>query len=228
MGEGRKKLIVPDDLKSIIEREKSFLSRSAMTIFPAVFTDDILKIHAAEKADLIVVDHVMPGMCVDEMCSKIRMSPDLRKVSIIILCSGGKSAIERCKASGANSFFVKPLQYPEFLKCVREYLSISERQSMRVLMRVSVKSRHDNKYFFSTSQDISATGVMIETEKLLAKGDRITCSFFLKTSQVAVDGEVVRVRKKDDGLSQYGIKFIGIMPDTVMKIEEFIRQRHRR
>lgn len=222
-----KKLIVTDDLKHIIEREQSFLSRSAITIFSAVFTDDVLKIHMNEKADLIVADHAMPGMCVDEMCSQIRMHADLRKVSIILLCSGGKSAIERCKASGANTYLIKPLQYQDLLSRVKEYLTIPERESMRVLMRVSIKGRHDNKFFFSTSQDISTTGVLIETEKLLAKGDRISCSFFLKAGQITVDGEVMRVRKREDGLYQYGVRFAGIMPDSSLKIEEFIRQRHR-
>jgi len=81
------------------------------------------------------------------------------------------------------------------------------------------------KFFFSLSQNISSSGLLIETDSHLAKGDEISCSFFIKSHQITAQGEIVRVFKKGPTRYQYGIRFQDLDPVSKLKIEEFVKKR---
>ena len=186
-----KKILIVDDLRPIVEAEKNILSRSGFSIFTATSGEEALKIHRAEKVDLIISDLNMPGMGGDELCSIIKRDDSLKNVSIIIICFNKKSEIEKCEACGANSFITKPIKPEELFRKVSGFLDAPEREGLRVL----------------------------------AKGNTITCSFFLNSNQITTDGEVMRVVKKSSDSYNYGVKFIDIAYHSKAPIEEFIRKR---
>jgi len=193
-------------------------------IFTATSAEEAIRIHRDERVDLVIADLEMGGMGGDGMCTAIRGDETLKKVSIIIYCFNKKSARERCEACGANACLTKPVNPEVLFQKVNDLLSICRRESLRVLIRVSVEGRAGDGYFFSTSKNISTTGILLETDKVLAKGDRITCSFFLNTNQITANGEAVRVEEKKGELNQYGVKFIDLAPDAQILIEEFIKK----
>lgn len=220
-----KKILIVDDLRPVVEKEKNILSRSGFLIFVATSGEEALKIHRAEKVDLIIADLNMPGMGGDELCSIIRSDDSLKNVSVIIVCFNKKSEIEKSEACGANSFITKPIKPEELFQKVSGFLDVPERKGLRVLVKVTVKGEFKSDFFFSTSQDISTSGILLETDKVLAKGDTITCSFFLDSNQITTDGEVMRVVKKASDSYNYGVKFIDIAHHSKTNIEEFIRKR---
>lgn len=220
-----KKILIVDDLRPIVEEEKNILSRSGFSIFTATSGEEALKIHRAEKVDLIISDLNMPGMGGDELCSIIKRDDSLKNVSIIIICFNKKSEIEKCEACGANSFITKPIKPEELFRKVSGFLDAPEREGLRVLVKVTVKGAFKADFFFSTSRNISTSGILLETDKVLAKGDTITCSFFLNSKQITTDGEVMRVVKKSSDSYNYGVKFIDIAYHSKAPIEEFIRKR---
>lgn len=221
----KKKVIISDEMRTLVERDASFFSRSGFEFISVTFTDDILKTLRKTKADLIIAEHSMPGTCIDEIFAAIRKDPSLRKVSIIVACPDTPTAKERCRASGANDFVTKPVTVSDLADKAKKFLEISARGSYRVLMSISVKGQFRDFSFFATTRDISETGVLIETEKVLAAGDRMSCSFFLASQQITVDGEVMRVVQKGQGLYQYGIRFVDIQKVVQMKISDLVRAR---
>jgi c-di-GMP-binding flagellar brake protein YcgR len=98
--------------------------------------------------------------------------------------------------------------------------AIAPRKSYKVILKATVQGQ--DSAFLCTSQDISASGILIETDRDLNKGDRITFAFFLPgASRIVADGEMVRSERNGDAL-HYGIRFVDIKEESRQAIERFI------
>ncbi|HEX9021225.1 MAG TPA: PilZ domain-containing protein, partial [Nitrospirota bacterium] len=182
----------------------------------------------AEKVDLIVALLDMPGMKSEQLYTAIREDGELRAVSLIILCPDDPVARERSAACKANMVLTLPLDVPQFVKHAQQFLDISLRGSYRVLLSVSVEGSARHKPFFCRSENISTTGLLLETDRDLQEGDRLTCSFFLPGSkQIIAAGEVVRriERSGKSGARRYGVKFGRLKPDVKTAIEDFVAKK---
>jgi DNA-binding response OmpR family regulator len=220
-----KKILLVDDLMPFLEREKTILNRADFSIFTATTSEEALKLHVKEMMDLIVVNLDMPGIGGDKLCDLTRSDSDLKKVSVIIVCSNNPADIRRVKACGASAYVTKPLRPIDFLEKVSALLDVSERKSYRVVLKVRVKGAAADQSFFCASRDISTSGLLIETDKVLVKGDGITISFFLPGSErVETDAEVMRTLQTGSGF-QYGVRYINIDPLARAAIEQFIQRR---
>lgn len=227
MGKGRT-ILVFEGLKENVRKTPSVLTRTDGPVIKAFSTGkECIELHRKDKASLIIADIEMPGgMAGDELCKAVRASEELKHVSLLVICSKKKSEIEKCVASGANSFVTRPINSDEFVKEVEKLLDVPQRGSLRVLVRAEVKGTFKNEPFFCTMHNISATGVLIETDKVLAKADKIGLKFFLPDSPgLAADGEVVRVDKAVGGKNVFGIKFTDIDETTRREVEAFVARR---
>ena len=218
-----KKIIIGDSLKSFIEEESDFLSRKNIKIFTASNSEEILKIHGSENADLIITDIDIPGASVGQVFSSIRKDNALKDVSTIVVCD--KSAIPRLQSCGANAFLTKPLNTEELFLMIEKFLDIPRRRKLRSVFQVSVKGKLKDAVFFANSENISSSGVFFETDEVLAKGDGITCSFFVGDRLTIINGEVVRIEKGIIGQYFYGIHFINLTPAVKTKLEDFMEIR---
>lgn len=223
-----KKIVITDDIKALIEKEESFLNRSIFRIFTVTSNEEALSVHRAEKANLIITKLDMPKMSCETFCSVIRNDEGLRTVSIIVVCAGNESAIEKSSKCKANIIIAAPIDRAVLLEKAHQLLNISERESYRVLLGVKASGNYRRTPFLCRSENISASGMLIETDKIFNKGDIITCSFFLPDStHISTTSEIVRVVEKRDEFdtNQYGIKFYDITPEKRSAIEAFIEKR---
>ncbi|PSS09559.1 Two-component response regulator like [Actinidia chinensis var. chinensis] len=72
------------------------------------------------KVHLIITDYSMPGMTGYELLKRIKESPDLKDIPVVIASSENIPArIEKCLEEGAAEFIPKPLQQSDVnkLKC---------------------------------------------------------------------------------------------------------------
>ncbi len=220
-----KKIIVPHDVKMMLKEEQSFLNREGMTVFSADSNAETLDIHRAEKVHLVVLQLKRSGLSSEHFCSTVRNDADLSKVSIIILCANVQSEIDEASRCKANAVMTRPVNTTVLLGKWRELLSISARTSCRVLLTVAVDGTHNTVSFFCRSENISATGMLIETDKILTIGDRIVCSFFLPTGfRIQNPAEVVRstTQARGFGAFHYGIKFSDLSPETRQALEAYV------
>ncbi|HWR59882.1 MAG TPA: response regulator [Thermodesulfovibrionales bacterium] len=203
----RKKILTAAGLRAFIEHEKSVLRRSDYRIFTAASCEEALKIHKAEKVDLIILDIDMPGMTGDKLCSLIKDDKNLGKAYVVLACSDDKSEINRCTQSGADFCITRPIDADLLLDRISEVLIIRARESNRVPLRITVVGSA-GKTFFCYAHDLSASGILIETERILHKGESVGCLFCLQDSrEILIDGEVARIKIRSNDIYQYGIKF---------------------
>jgi len=223
-----KKILVTDNVMTIIEKEKTFFNREGIKLFSAATTDEVLSIHRTEKVDVIIAELHTPGMKSEELCSAIRSDKVLSKVSMIILCPDNAVDIAKSEQCKANVVLTLPMDTSQLLEKVRALLEISWRESYRVLVSASVSGTTKDKSFFCRSGNISTTGMLIETEKVFEKGDKLACSFFLPDSaQIKTTGEIVRVIKQVAGSKtcQYGIRFSALPAEAKSAIEVFVERK---
>lgn len=223
-----KKVLIADDVKTLLNKEKSFLARDGVQLFNASTNDDVLRLHRAEKVNLIIMGMDMPGMKCEDVCSLIREDQELRAVSMIILCPDNPAALGRSAKCGANVVMTLPVDAALLMEKAQQLLDIPSRESYRVLLSVKVEGSSKDNAFFCRSENISTTGILIETDKILAKGERVLCAFFLPGSkQLKVSGEILRMIKQAAGSksSQYGIKFFQLDDEAKSAIETFVERK---
>lgn len=223
-----KTILIADQLKEILDAEKGFIARQDIILFTAATTDDVLTVHRAEKLNLIIIGLDMPGMKCEELGFAIRNNPLLRAVSLLVLCPDDPESRERASRCSANAVLTLPVTASQLLDRAQRLLDISWRESYRVLVSVNIEGSSRDKTFFGRSENISATGMLVETDRVLVKGDRVSCSFFLPgATQLRATGEVVRVIPQAAGtkVHQYGIKFLPLTPEAVAAIEDFVEKK---
>ncbi len=223
-----KKILIADTLKSLLEKEKSFLQRSDVKLFIAVTNDDVLAVHRAEKVHLIITQLDMSGMSNEQLYTTIKNDRDLRKVSLIILCPHKPGAKEQAEQCSPHVVMTLPVNTAQLLKHAQHFLNIPWRESYRVLLSVNIEGNSKDTAFFCRSENISTTGLLLETDRDLSERDRVRCSFFLPDSkQIIATGEVVRTMKRSEksGARQYGVKFDKLTPEAKSAIEVFVAKK---
>jgi DNA-binding response OmpR family regulator len=220
-----KKIIIAHELHALLERNETFLHRTGMTEFIAATNEEILSLHRDRRADLIISLLDMPGMSSEQLCSLIRADEDLRAVSIIMVCANTPAAIERSAQCRVNAVLLQPVHPLVLTVKAQQLLDIAARGTLRVLLSANIDFHAGDESFFCRSRNISATGMLIETDKLLTAGDRMSCLFYLPSARkIEVSGKIVRAlpRTPGDEDYQYGFMFTDITPETRQVLIDFV------
>ncbi len=226
-----KKLLLAPDIITLLVQQQSFLSRSDLQVFTANTNEEALDIHREEKVNLIINHFTAQGMSSEQFCSAVRQDKDLSRVSVIIICAKIRADIEASERCKANAIVTRPLDGALLLAKAQQLLDISSRASFRVLLNVSVEGTIGNTSFFCRSENISASGMLMETDQVLAKGDKIACSFFLPSGmRIQTTAEVVRTFRKAQGsrTHQYGLSFIRLTAGEKRALADFVETKSQR
>jgi DNA-binding response OmpR family regulator len=182
-----------------------------------------LALFRAESADVIAVDLDLPDGPAEQFCEFARAERTVRRVSLMVLC--GESEAERRRAADcrANAHIVRPADAAALAEAVLRQLAVPQRASYRVLAQVTV-GEDDHAYsFFCTSANVSASGILLETEEALRLGQTLDCSFFLPGRlKVATQGRVVREAASPGG-RQFGVRFVDLSHYEAELIGDFVQ-----
>lgn len=217
-----KKVIIAESILDAIERSKTLFGRGGMTLYTARSSEEILNLHGVNKADLIITDFTLPLMGGAKLCSAIRSEASLKDVSIIIVCDDAEAPAE-CRTTGANAVLAKPVDAIELFSRVSHLLMVQQRLSLRVPLRITVEGRNSKATFVGMSRDLSVSGMLLESGRMLQQGERLQCSFTVSSRAVTVDCVVVRALDGPEGAFQYGVKFLNLDARTFVLIEHFIK-----
>jgi len=103
-----KKILVIEDDKFLRELISQRLLKEGYDIAEAVDGEEGVKAAKKEKADLILLDLILPGIDGFEVLAKIKADPEMNKVPIIILSNlGQKDDIRKGLEMGANDYLIK-------------------------------------------------------------------------------------------------------------------------
>lgn len=220
-----KKILIAQDLLGLLEQDNSFLNRNDFTVFTVATNDDALKVHLKERVNLIITRLDLPGMVSEQFCNHIREDELLRVVSMIMLCENTPAAIERSAQCRVNAVLLQPVHPLLLMVKAQQLLDIAVRETLRVLLNASVDGQIRTSSFFCRSRNISATGMLIETNRKLAEGERLSCLFYLPNAQrIEASGKIIRStgRGPGDKDNQYGLMFTDIAPEARRLLLDYV------
>jgi CheY-like chemotaxis protein len=222
-----KKVIIAGDLKTTLEKDHSFFNRSDIRAIAAATNEDILDLHRAEKANLIITYLDMPGMNGENLCALIRDDVELRNVSIIIVCPETAVNLQRCVQCGANAFITTPVNNAVLLQEAYQLLHVTPRKSCRIPLKLKIEGASKEKPFTGHVENISASGMLFQSSAILFEGDTIKCSFSLPDStRITASAEIVRVMQKEnenDADTLYGVRFPDLSEADASALEVFVK-----
>jgi len=221
-----KKIIIAHNLLDDLGESNTIFKRSGITFFPALSSEEILDLHGVNKADLIITDATLPLMGGAKLCSRIRGDADLKYVSIIVVgdvTDNSDNSLAQCKEAGANIIIRRPLEPGMLLWHASQQLVIPIRKDMRVLLRAIVKDLEVSTPFFARSHNISISGMLLETERVLNAGDRLTCSFNIAHSEITLTCTVERIESTASKRNLYGVRFMNCDTKALIIIENFVK-----
>ncbi len=220
-----KKILIDGWLYSGISKNGNIMDRADVKVYTGTTNDELLSLHRKEKVNLIIARLDAPGMPCESLFDEIRNDGSLRTVSVILYCTDKNMArAERC---APNAIMTLPVNTALLLEKLHSFLNVSTRGAYRVLTSISISAGGDNP-FFCKSENISATGMLLETDRDLAAGSRLNCAFFLPDAKrIEVACEIARVMDHPDkkGMKKYGVKFIKISPSDARTIEDFVKKK---
>ena len=223
-----KKVIIIDDIKHVLERENSFLDRANIEVHPVPSNMEVLELHKRLHADLIITYLDMPDLSGEDLCDEIRGHPEAAKVSILMICPKTKECFERTKRCQANAFIPAPLDPDELLNKAQELMHIAGRAMYRAPASLQIKGAEEDEHgrpFLGFVENLSASGMLLGTDRRLRKNEIVICSFYMGEDQhLKVEAEVVRAEAKPkEGTSNfYGLVFKDVTPAIVAEIDRFI------
>jgi DNA-binding response OmpR family regulator len=223
-----KKVLVAQELHTLLKQENSVLNRAEFRIFTAASNDELLKVHREEQANLIITQLEMPGMPTEQFCSIIREEANLRAVSLIMVCANTPAAIEKSSRCKANAVLLRPVHPLLLIVKAQQLLEVASRDTYRVLLSANIEGSSRDDKFFCRSRNISATGILIETDRVLTEGAHLSLSFFLPDAkQVQASGKIVRTLAQAPGTkdNQYGLMFSDISPEAKRLLMEFVEKK---
>ncbi len=220
-----KKILIAHDIHVLLEQHNTFLNRADFTVFIAATNDEALNLHRSERADLIITQLDLPGMPSERFCSLVRADEKLRAVSVIMVCADKPAEIERSKRCGANAVLIQPVHPVVLMVKAQQLLEIAAREALRVLLSANIETRAGDESFFCRSRNVSATGMLIETDRALAEGTRLSCVFYLPNAKkIQASARIVRTieRAPGDEDHQYGIMFTDITPESKQLLADYV------
>lgn len=123
---GRQILIVDDSqiARSIIRRILEINGFTDVPILEAKNGTDALNILKTQKCELVITDLNMPDMNGEELLKRIKSSPRLNDLPVVVITSlGNKAREQKLISEQAAAVFTKPLSIPEISQFIKNNLN---------------------------------------------------------------------------------------------------------
>ncbi len=221
-GNGTKILIVSNS-HGFLERNKRLLNGVGVRILTATSSREALEVHRKERVNLIIAMLDVPEAGGEKLCSLIRQEDELRNVSFILVRNHHRGRVVHTSQCGANVSFTRPVNAVLLRESVKRLLSISPRRDHRAIFKAHVRGTKESSSFTGISRNISASGILIESDRLLCENDLIKGMFVVSGSLLIVaEGKVVRSLRRQDGTYHYGVRFDNLEPEHRRAIEKYV------
>ena len=118
------KLLIVDDEEATLDMLSTYLGLIGHETISAVNGYDGLHKAQAENPDLMLLDLMMPDLQGYEVCSNLRTQSAYSTLPILIISARtDQGSIDKAMSSGADGYFVKPLDLPSLTQEIERLLA---------------------------------------------------------------------------------------------------------
>lgn len=118
-------VLLVDDNQQNLELMQAYLEALPCTLRTATDGEEAVASIEAQPPDLVLLDVMMPRMSGFEVCQKIKQSPRLRDIVVVMVTALNEvSDFERAVECGTDDFLSKPVNKVELVTRVRSLLRV--------------------------------------------------------------------------------------------------------
>ncbi len=111
-------VLLIEDEPNIAEAIRFILSRDGLRVSHLADGLGALAAVRSDRPDLVILDHMLPGLSGLEILGAIRADPETRTIPVMMLTARGRDR-EAAERAGADRFISKPFSNAEILAEVR-------------------------------------------------------------------------------------------------------------
>lgn len=120
MLEGRKVLLVDDDMRNIFSLSSVLAEKNMVVIEAENGKEALARLEEHQDIGIILMDIMMPEMDGFTAMREIRRNPRLQKIPIIAMTAKAlRGDQEKCMAAGASDYIAKPIEVDKLLSLIR-------------------------------------------------------------------------------------------------------------
>lgn len=189
----KKKILVIDDDRTLCQLMTTILAQEGAVAFVAYGGEQGLRQFYEQRPDLVLLDHMMPGLNGYEILKRIR---ELSDVPVIMLSAiDSEEEVVRCLTAGADDYVTKPFQ--------PQVLLARARAAIRRLANLSEKPKnfvYDDGYlvFDLKARSVKTAGNRV---RLSATEFKLVSYLAVNAGQVCTFGEIFEAVWGDTSLS---------------------------
>ncbi|WP_333818189.1 response regulator transcription factor [Tabrizicola sp.] len=114
-------VLLIEDEPNIAEAIHFLLTRDGLRVSHVAEGVAALALLRQDPPDMVILDHMLPGLSGLEILTAIRAAPDSRNLPVMMLTARGRDR-EMAERAGADRFMTKPFSNAEILAEVRAML----------------------------------------------------------------------------------------------------------
>ncbi len=210
-------------------------ARIALVFDEAVFEVDrfpggqgALELIARARVEVLLVRYPLPDMVLPPFLQTVRHGP-CRRSPVLLLADG-----ERCREAarhlgrGANRVLSLDSSPGALHSTLSSLLDVAPRKSRHFIAQLRFKSGDDEDWILCRSENSSASGVLLATDRRLPRGTRVDFELTLPTVERPVIGQAEITRLTIPGRERVkgmGMRFLSFAGDSQEVYEDYLRDR---
>jgi CheY-like chemotaxis protein len=215
-------ILLLDGARRRLPEGPSWLSRSDFALRDASTAEEAVRLVAASRPALVIVDLEESPEVALAAIRAIREDAAGRSVPLLVLTPPARADLAR--SAGGAHVYSSGASPEAVLGEVRRLLDLLERAAPRVRVDAPVAFWRDGRPAEGRLTDLSSSGFFTATSDPQPVGARLEVSFTLPhdRSGKTVTGEVIVVRRADGSSAGFGARFFRLPQDASALIEGFL------
>ncbi len=207
------------------------LSRATLKVERIPSAPGALKVAGKSRYDLILAQHPLPDLGLKEFLSGLRRLRSRSKAAPVVLLTqpdcvdpvAGRPRSDRVEAIS--------LEQPttQILAAISKALGVAPRTAVRLLVQLRVKLVGGSFVLACQSKNLSESGLLLRTSRLLPVGSEVQFSFCLPDDQREIAGlaRVVRHAGPEDHMEGMGLTFLRMESAARALLRDFLASESR-
>jgi two-component system, OmpR family, alkaline phosphatase synthesis response regulator PhoP len=220
------RILLVDHSRGALLFQETILRRRDMVIMTSLAGTEGLEKARVEKPNLIIFGYDLFDMTAPEFCREIRSHDETRPISLLLVCDRDHTEHgDLCLSAGCNDVIFRPLHKPELDEKVERLTAIPVRRQLRTITKIEVSLEKNGRFLLGRSVNISATGMLIEVDRVLPQDGPVRLHFYLPGDPrpLQILAQVLRA-EFSGALSKYGLRFVEVSDPDRERISKFVHR----
>lgn len=191
------KILVVDDNPVVLLKMAHLLQTAGFEVFEAGTGADCLRLAREQMPQLILLDVMLPDINGVELCGKIKSSPELDSLFVVLLSSTEISSERQVTGleAGADGYIARPIENRELLARIQALLRIQQaeaalRQTHRELeqrMAETLKLQHELLAAHAAAEKLLLNVLPVPVAERLQRGEPLIADGFSEATILFAD-----------------------------------------